>query len=106
MCDDMKIGLIRIDYNGQHINPEGISATLPDKFHKYAGKFFKYDEPHIHYYVDGYKGLAWALPLDSESFEIKRLNSQNDIVDSILNFNKLINLETKFSVGTQFLDLH
>jgi|SRR6185437_5448709 len=106
MCEDTKVGLLRVDYNGQHINPEGLIDTLPEKFHKYAGKFFEYDEPHIHYNVDGYKNLVWALPLENDLFEVKSLNNQNDVVSAILHFNKLINLETKFLTGTQFLDLH
>lgn len=103
MHDDEKIGLTRIDFNGQHLNPEGITDNLPNKFHQYAGRFFKYDEPHVHYHVEGYKNLAWAIPLENDPFKIKVLNNQNDIVDAFLEFNNLINLETKFLVGTQFL---
>ena len=95
MYDDEKIGLFRVDYNGQHKNPEGIIATLPSKFHQYAGKWFTFNEPHIHYHVDGYKPLAWAVPLD-EKFKIKELNDQSDVVGACLEFNDLINLQTKF----------
>ncbi|MBP9742060.1 MAG: hypothetical protein KBD37_01740 [Burkholderiales bacterium] len=103
MHDDEKIGLIRIDFNGQHLNPESITENLPDKFHRYAGKFFKYDEPHIHYHIDGYKNLAWAIPLENDPFKIKEINNQEDTVNAFCEFNSLINLQTKFLLGTKFL---
>jgi len=49
--DQSKVGLIRVDFNGTHKNPEEIIDDLPLKFHKYAGKWFDYNEHHIHFYL-------------------------------------------------------
>src|SRR5690554_4523378 len=72
--NDSKIGLLRVDYNSGHKNPEGINEFLPDRFHPYVGKYFDNHEHHIHYYIQGYKSLAWAIPLDVDDFEIKEIN--------------------------------
>ncbi|MFN4299870.1 MAG: DUF6978 family protein [Thermaurantimonas sp.] len=97
--DDTKIGLIRIDYNGQHKNPETITPKVPEIFHPFAGKFFDYHEHHIHYYVEGYKTtLDWALPLTEDSFPVKTISNNNDIEQAFFSFNKLIHLQTVFNI--------
>jgi len=63
MDNDSKVGLLRIDFCGQHQNPENINQELPAELYPFAGKLFSYNEPHLHLYVDGYKPLAWAVPL-------------------------------------------
>lgn len=104
MENDTKIGLLRIDYNGQHKNPEIIKNNVPSKFHPYAGKYFGYHEHHIHHYVEGYKtSLDWALPLDSDSFPVKQIKNNNDILNAFYNFNKLINLQTTFNINEKLL---
>lgn len=103
MCNDGKIGLVRVDFNGKHKNPDGINEYVPDRFKKYAGRWFEYDEPHIHYNIDGYDPMRWAIPLEDESFKVKSINNQNDVISAFFEFNKLINLQTKFSTGSVFL---
>lgn len=104
MDDETKIGLVRVDYNGQHDNPVEIKNSVPSVFHKYAGKHFDYNEHHIHYYVEGYKTtLDWAIPLIEDSFPTKEINSNEDILMAFYNFNELINLKTTFNIYEKLL---
>jgi len=93
--DQSKIGLLRIDFYGTHRNPETIIDGLPDIFHKYAGKWFNYNEHHIHFYFQDYKPLAWALPLIEDEFPIKDIKNNQDVGEAFLSFCKRINLITK-----------
>ena len=70
--------MIRVDYNSGHRNPTTLSNLVPKKFHPYVGKYFTNDEHHVHYHVQGYKPLAWAIPLSDDTFEIKSLNAGAD----------------------------
>jgi hypothetical protein len=105
--NDSKTGLLRVDYNSGHKNPENISEFLPEKFHPYAGKYFTNDEHHIHYHVQGYKSLAWAIPLVDDEFEIKELNPgadfNNTLASIIKIFAKKINIETVITVNEMLL---
>lgn len=73
--DDSKIGLLRIDYNRGHTNPQTINEYVPAKFHLHVGK--QLIQSHIHYYIQGYQPLAWAIPLFDDEFEIKEINEEN-----------------------------
>ena len=105
--NDTKTGLLRIDYNSGHQNPEGISEFVPKKFHPYVGKSFSNKEHHIHYHVQGYKSLAWAIPLTDDDFQIKELNrgaQLNNTLAAIVNvFAKTINLETVITINPLLL---
>ena len=93
--NDAKIPLLRIDYNGQHSNPAEIIDTLPHRFRPYVGKWFNFDEHHIHYYVEGYKPLVWAIPLADDDFPLKDVTDVNDIWKAATAFSDRINLQTK-----------
>ena len=105
--NDSKTGLLRVDYNSGHKNPENISGQLPERFHPYAGKDFSNDEHHIHYHVHGYKSLAWAIPLNEDEFEIKELNDgadfNNTFAGIIKQFAKTVNIETVITINTLLL---
>lgn len=105
--NDTKTGLLRVDYNSGHQNPAEISALVPEKFHPFVGKTFSNREHHIHYHVQGYKSLAWAIPLVDDDFQIKELNvgSQfnNALADIIKLFKKTINLETVMTINPLLL---
>lgn len=78
--DDTKIGLLRVDFCGQHENPQILKDNVPKIFHPFIGKFFEYNDHHIHYYVEGYRTtLDWALPLESDSFPIKQITCSKDV---------------------------
>jgi hypothetical protein len=105
--NDSKTGLLRIDYNGGHTNPEIVSDSVPEKFYPYAGKVFANDEHHIHYHVEGYKSLAWAIPLTDDEFEVTELSESNHFNDSLANavklFAKTINIETTITINPLLL---
>lgn len=92
------IGLLRIDYKGGHHNPSVVKDTLPEYLKKYADKWFSPDEPHMHIYVEGYKPLAWAVPLIETDFPLKQITEQGNIYDLVINFAKKINLNSKINL--------
>jgi hypothetical protein len=97
---DTRIGLFRVDFSGQHKNPETIIDKVPDFLHPYAGMFFNYHQPHVHYYVEGYKTtLDWAIPITDSRFPIKKIENEKDILSVFYEFNKIINLITKFLIN-------
>jgi hypothetical protein len=99
MDNDTRLGLIRIDYNGQHSNPDTTNEYLPSDFLTYTNKFFGYNEPHIHYYVEGYKPLAWAIPLSAIEFDVQNITSHADVMSAFGAFNSLISLQTHFIIN-------
>lgn len=105
--NDSKTGLLRVDYNSGHKNPEEINEFVPSKFHPYAGKYFLNSEHHIHYHIQGYRSLAWAIPLTVDEFDIKEIkddaNFNTTFADIIKLFAKTINIETNIQVNTLLL---
>ncbi|GAB3711606.1 DUF6978 family protein [Flavobacterium koreense] len=97
------IGLLRVDFNGRHQNPFGISETLPLYLRQYEGKFFNIDEPHLHVYVEGYKPLSWAVPIKETNFETTEINEISDLTNLIVNFAKEINLNSKLHIQQTIL---
>jgi hypothetical protein len=102
-----QIGLMRVDYNGGHINPVVINEFVPEKFRPYAAKEFKNNDHHIHYHVQGYKSLAWAIPLTEDDFKIKELKEGTEFnftfVDIIKEFAKTVNIETEIILNPLLL---
>ncbi len=92
------IALLRIDFKGTHTNPMEANEKVPKKLLKYTGKFFTPEEPHIHIYVEGYKSLAWAMPLSVSDFPIKDLQGMSEISDLLINFGKEINLKSRLNI--------
>lgn len=88
------IGLVRLDFFGTHTNPVEITDKVPSIFHEYAGKYFAINEHHIHYYVEGYRELKWAIPLTADGFEIQNIKNQSDVNSAIVEFSKKINILT------------
>ncbi len=98
--EDASIALLRVDFNGRHINPEIANDNVSDEFKPYAGKWI--EESHIHYFVEGYKPLSWAIPLTvDDSFPIKTFSDSSEIGNIILAFGKKINLKTQLSITFQ-----
>lgn len=102
--DESKIGLVRVDYNSGHQNPEKMIESLPEKFIPYVGKCLS--KSHVHYHVDGYKTLAWAIPIEKSEMPIKEFteNDNNQKFASVIQeFAKIINLETVLTINTILL---
>lgn len=97
------IGLLRIDYKGGHHNPRIIKNTLPEYLIPFADKWFKPTEPHMHIFVEGYKPLAWAIPLEATDFPIKDISNSSDLNDLIVNFAKEINIKSKINIQQAIL---
>lgn len=95
--DITKEGLLRVDYGGGHQNPVGINNFVPEQVKPFAGYFFL-NEPHIHIYVEGYKDLAWAIPLNVYNFPVLNINTTDDFNTAIRAFVKIINIVTPFEI--------
>ena len=100
--NNTKEGLMRVDYKGGHRNPEGINSFVPDFVKPYAGYFFQ-NEAHIHIYVEGYKDLAWAVPLTEYNFPVLDVTNTDDFSSAINAFAKEINIITPFIIQNALL---
>lgn len=104
--DESKIGLFRVDYNSGHRNPETASDKLPQRFLPFVGKWFSNEESHVHYHVEGYKPLAWAVPIEDSEMTTKEIadtNTNEKLSSAIQEFAKIINLETVLTINTLLL---
>ena len=97
------IGLLRIDYKGGHHNPSDIKSTLPEFLIPYADKWFEPTEAHMHIYVEGYKPLAWAIPLSDIDFPVKDIVEPSDLSNLIINFARKINLKSLINIQQAIL---
>lgn len=100
--NNTKEGLIRIDYKGGHKNPESITDFVPEIAKPYIGYFFV-NEPHIHIYAEGFKDLAWAVPLSAYNFPVLNIESSEDFGNAIKAFAKEINIVSIFSIQNAIL---
>jgi len=97
------VGLLRVDFKGGHHNPIEIKNTLPNYLKPYADKWFDPTEPHMHIFVEGYKPLAWAIPLADTDFPTKDISDQSDLNNLIINFAKRINLSSTINIQQAIL---
>jgi hypothetical protein len=100
--NNTKEGLIRVDFKGGHKNPETVSEYVPDNVKPYVGYFFQ-NEPHIHIYVEGFKDLAWAIPLKDYDFPVLYINDTEDFIEAINAFTKEINIVTPYLIQKAIL---
>jgi len=89
-----KEGLIRIDYNSGHKNPEYINSFVPTIALPYQGYWFE-NESHMHIFVEGFKELAWAIPLSISTFKIKDISNDMEYENAIREFMNAINNTTQ-----------
>jgi hypothetical protein len=94
-------GILRIDYDGRHLNPVDVIPSLPAIFIPFAGQWLDEYPSHIHYVVNGYKPLAWAIPLEFDSFPVKELNGSEDYSVTLNEFFKKVNLKTNITFNHQ-----
>lgn len=88
------VGLLRVDYQGTHQNPVECNEFVPDFAKLYAKQDIK--ENHIHFHVQGYKTLAWAIPLRISDFPIKEITDMDSFIGALEAFQRTIHLDTKF----------
>jgi hypothetical protein len=99
--DGANYGLLRIDYGGggRHKNPEVCNANVPEVCKPYRGQWI--DTPHIHFAVEGYRQLAWAIPLGADEFPVKFIEQDTDITPAFSAFLKRINVTTVLMITKQ-----
>ena len=94
--DSTNYGLLRVDYGQRHQNPTTINEHVPEACHPYAGQWI--NTGHIHFAVEGYRSLAWAVPLEADEFPIKEITSVTEISEAFSSFFKRINVETTLAI--------
>ncbi|MFO0794648.1 MAG: hypothetical protein U0586_11375 [Candidatus Brocadiaceae bacterium] len=98
--EDASIGLLRADFNSRHKNPEIENDKVSDIFKPYAGQWL--EESHIHYFVEGYKPLAWAIPLKADNtFTVKDFTNISEFGNIFRVFGNKINLQTILEISIQ-----
>lgn len=101
------IALSRLDINGRHGNPKEVTDKVPNFPASHASEQIL--TSHLHYYVEGYTPLAWALSLadvDDENLKDVSPVSTNvhvDIVSSFIGYLAYLNVSTKFTVNSMML---
>lgn len=101
MDGDSKEGVFRVDYNASHLNPKECRPELPEVFVPYIGRQFAMDEHHVHYQVEGYRSLAWALPIAETGIdkqEIRTDQASIDMAEAIESFAKFAHIDVKFII--------
>ena len=100
--NNTKEGLIRIDYKGGHKNPESLNEYVPEFVKPYLGHYFQ-NESHVHIYVEGFKDLAWAVPLSVYDFPVLNIESMEDFGAALKAFAKEINIVSSLNIQTAIL---
>ena len=102
------IGLSRLDINGlTHTNPRDVTDKVPNFLKLHASE--RIDTSHLHFYVEDYETLAWALPLvDVNNENIKDISTTTtnlsvDIVKALCGFLSYVNVKTKITVNPALL---
>ena len=99
--DTTQNGILRVDYYSRHKNPVEILDTVPEHFKPFAGIYLDDYPGHIHYIVDGYSPLAWAIPLEFDDFPVKDIRNVGDISSVLTAFFERINLKTEIIYNAQ-----
>lgn len=101
--NNYKEGLFRVDFKSGHRNPEHLNAFVPDFVKPYAGVWFE-NESHVHLFVEGYRNLAWAVPLKNyDDFPVKEVDSHQDFLKAVRSFTGAINLISEFAIQKPLL---
>ena len=96
--DNAEYGILRIDYNGRHKNPEIANEHVPASFRPFTAQWLDQYSGHIHYVVDGYRPLAWAIPLELDVFPVKKVDAFSDISTAFTEFCKTVNVQTAITM--------
>ena len=99
VMDNANWGLARLDYNSNHKNPEVLTEDVPQMFHTHVGELFVM-KAHLHYHVEGYPQLAWALPLDETEITTKDVSYNamlQGFVDAFHSFMVYLHVQTQIT---------
>ena len=105
LMDQANWGLARLDYNSNHKNPEELTDKVPAIFHPHVGELFV-QRSHLHYHVEDFPPLAWALPLDETEIETKEVETAtmaNDFIDAFNSFASYLNIQTTITINPMML---
>ena len=99
--DDSHIGILRVDYNSGHKNPEEAPKDLPKILKPYIGKEFTINESHVHFHITGEtQQMLWAIPIEVSDMPVKTFDATaEDIENVIIEFAKLINIQTNIRLN-------
>lgn len=101
VMDGSNWGLARLDYNSNHKNPDELSEEVPDIFFGHVGELFV-RRAHLHYHVEGYPPLAWALPLEETEIKTKDVTADDlpqGFIDAFDSFVSYLNIQTKIQIN-------
>jgi hypothetical protein len=105
LMDKANWGLARLDYNSNHKNPDEFTDKVPEVFHSHVGEFFV-QKSHLHYHVEDFPPLAWALPLEETEIEKKQVENvtmANDFIDAFNSFAAYLNIQTAITINPLIL---
>lgn len=74
-------------------------------FHSHVGEFFV-QKSHLHYHVEDFPPLAWALPLEETEIEKKQVENvtmANDFIDAFNSFAAYLNIQTAITINPLIL---
>ena len=105
LMDEENWGLARLDYNSNHKNPGELTNKVPEVFHSHVGEIFE-RKSHLHYHVEDFSPLAWALPLDETEIDTKEVKSAtmlNDFINAFNSFMTYLNVQTVITINPMVL---
>ena len=105
LMDKVNSGISRLDYNGNHKNPDELTDNVPAVFHSHAGELF-IQKSHLHFHVEDFPPLAWALPLDETEITFKNValdTVASDFIDAVYSFASYLNIQTTISINPMVL---
>lgn len=105
LMNDENWGLARLDYNSNHKNPEELTSKVPAIFHTHVGELFE-RKSHLHYHVEDFSPLAWALPLEETEIDKKEVESAtilNDFIGAFNSFMSYLKVQTVITINPMVL---
>ena len=105
LMDKANWGLARLDYNSYHKNPEIITDKVPNVFHPHVGELFE-QKSHLHFHVEDFHPLVWALPLEETEIEKKKIDDvtmAKDFIDAFFSFVSYLNIQTSITINQMML---
>ncbi len=105
LMDQANWGLARLDYNSNHKNPDELTDKVPAIFRSHAGELF-IQKSHLHFHVEDFPPLAWALPLEETEIETKEVETAtiaHDFIDAFNSFASYLNIQTTIIINPMML---